>query len=113
MRFQRRLEWPPPMPIRPDDAQERRRFADALELARSGRELPAQWLERTRMVGQSPNRTFVAMLGTALLQKATGRHVRTQATCCPDRSRQHVVSASLLPAVFPDHCLDLLLHRQG
>src|SRR2546426_1451527 len=63
------------MPIRLDDAQARRRFAEALELARSGRELPAQWLERTRKVAQSPNRTFVAMLGTALLAKATDAQV--------------------------------------
>ena len=63
------------MPIRLDSTQARRQFDEALELARSGRELPAHWLERTRKVGQSPNRTFVAMLGTALLAKATDAQV--------------------------------------
>ncbi len=63
------------MPIRLDYTAARRRFAEALESARSGRELPATWLERARKVGQSPNRTFIAMLGTALLAKATNPEV--------------------------------------
>ncbi len=63
------------MPIRLDYTVARQRFAEALEAARSGRELPAAWLERTRKVGESPNRTFVSMLGTALLAKATDSQV--------------------------------------
>lgn len=53
----------------------RERFEEALALARANASLPAEWLERTRRVGQSPNRTFVAMLGTALLARATDRRI--------------------------------------
>lgn len=51
------------------------RFRAALDLARSGRELPIEWLEHTRRIGESPSKTFVAMLGTALLAKATDASV--------------------------------------
>lgn len=59
------------MPIKLDYDVSRAQFKKALDLARSGPSLPQKWLERTRKVGQSPSKTFVAMLGTALLAKAT------------------------------------------
>jgi len=47
----------------------------ALALASAGRELPEEWLERTRQVGLSPCKTYVAVLGTILLAKATNPNV--------------------------------------
>lgn len=66
---------PPIMPIKLDSDVSRIRFAEALELARSEKPLPAAWLERTKKVGESPSKTFIAMLGTALLAKATNPKV--------------------------------------
>jgi hypothetical protein len=63
------------MPIQLDVDASRERFNEALSLARSGTSLPSEWLERTRKVGQSPSKTFIAMLGTALLAKATDARV--------------------------------------
>ncbi len=51
------------------------RFEQALALARSATELPTEWLERSRRVGQAASSTFTPMLGTALLAKATDRRV--------------------------------------
>jgi hypothetical protein len=47
------------------------RFNAALKLARSDTRLPAEWLERARKVSEAPSKTFIVMLGTALLAKAT------------------------------------------
>jgi hypothetical protein len=56
--------------IHPEDAE--RRLGAAVDMARDKTvTLPSEWLERTHEVGKSTNRTFVAMLGTALLAKAT------------------------------------------
>lgn len=59
------------MPIQLDYDVSCARFLEAIELARSEKALPMAWLERTKKVGASPSKTFVAMLGTALLAKAT------------------------------------------
>jgi hypothetical protein len=59
------------MPIQLDYEVSRERFREALEFARSGTPLPQEWIERAGKVGQSPSKTFTAMLGTALLAKAT------------------------------------------
>jgi len=59
------------MPIQLDFDLSRARFAEALAVAQSDRPLPTTWLERTKKVGESPSKTFIAMLGTALLAKAT------------------------------------------
>ncbi|NTX63819.1 restriction endonuclease, SacI family [Myxococcus sp. CA051A] len=50
-------------------------FARALELARSDAQLPEIWLERARRVSNAKSMTFVPVLGTALLAKATDRRV--------------------------------------
>jgi hypothetical protein len=63
------------MPIQLDADISRERFARALALARSDAALPAEWIERAQKVGQSPSKTFIAMLGTALLAKATDSRV--------------------------------------
>ncbi len=73
------------MPIQLDYDISRERFERALALARSEVALPAEWLERTRKVGQSPSKTFIAMLGTALLAKATDSSVDPFAL----KTRQH------------------------
>lgn len=52
-------------------------FLDALALVSSGAELPQEWVDRVRLVGTSPNKTFIAMLGTALLSRATDPRVDT------------------------------------
>ena len=44
-------------------------------MAQSSRVLPEAWLERAKKVSESPSKTFVAMLGTALLAKATNSKV--------------------------------------
>src|SRR5690348_3791193 len=63
------------MPLSLDYSEARRRFQEALLLAESDQPLPEEWLQRTRRVGFSPNKTFVAMLGTALLAKATDERI--------------------------------------
>jgi hypothetical protein len=63
------------MTIQLDADISRERFLRALALARSDVSLPAEWVERSQKVGQSPSKTFIAMLGTALLAKATDSKV--------------------------------------
>jgi hypothetical protein len=63
------------MTIKLDYDISRERFDRAIALARSDADLPTEWIERTRKVGQAPSKTFVAMLGTALLAKATDRRI--------------------------------------
>jgi hypothetical protein len=50
-------------------------FQRALRLARGDAELPEEWIERTDRVAGSGNKTFTPALGTALLAKATDRHI--------------------------------------
>lgn len=50
-------------------------FQTALAKALSDGELPVDWIRRTDEVARAPAKTFVPMLGTALLAKATNRHV--------------------------------------
>jgi hypothetical protein len=59
------------MPIKLDLDLSRARFLEALALAQCDSPLPVAWLERAKKVGESPSKTFIAMLGTALLAKAT------------------------------------------
>lgn len=54
-----------------DKAQAKRRFASALALATGKGALPKEWIQRSEKVGQAVSKTFIAMLGTALLAKAT------------------------------------------
>lgn len=54
-----------------DQVEARATFERAVQLAASGKPLPKEWVQRTRRVGEAPNKTFVAMLGTALLARAT------------------------------------------
>lgn len=63
------------MPILLDHNLARQRFDEALALARSDTALPTDWLDRATRVALSPSKTFVAMLGTALLAKATNSDV--------------------------------------
>lgn len=50
-------------------------FYRALELAQSDARLPSEWFERTQRVSQARAKTYVPMLGTALLAKATDDRV--------------------------------------
>jgi hypothetical protein len=50
-------------------------FARALEIARADARLPREWIERVEKVGMARNITFLPMLGTALLARATDRHI--------------------------------------
>lgn len=50
-------------------------FLEALRYSESGSALPEEWLERVDRVGQSPSTTFVAILGTAMLARATDHRV--------------------------------------
>jgi hypothetical protein len=63
------------MPIPLDYDISRARFRDALQLAQSGTPLPQAWIERATKVSESPSKTFIAMLGTALLAKATNSKI--------------------------------------
>jgi hypothetical protein len=63
------------MTIQLDYDVSRERFQEALTLARSDVALPTEWLERTRKISRARSKTFVAMLGTALLAKATDRKI--------------------------------------
>jgi hypothetical protein len=59
------------MPIRLDYEKSRELFEKAFDLASSDADLPKAWVNRARKVGQSPSKTFIPMLGTALLARAT------------------------------------------
>tara|TARA_R110002126_G_scaffold1402_2_gene7940 strand:- start:55 stop:1119 length:1065 start_codon:yes stop_codon:yes gene_type:complete len=50
-------------------------FQDALRLARGTAELPEEWIKRTDMVAGARSQTLTPALGTALLAKATDRHI--------------------------------------
>lgn len=50
-------------------------FQRALRLARSDAHLPEAWIERTDRVSSSGSKTLTPALGTALLAKATDRHI--------------------------------------
>lgn len=50
-------------------------FQRALRLARSKEDLPEEWITRTARVASSGSKTFTPALGTALLAKATDRHI--------------------------------------
>lgn len=69
----RHYSWldPDRMSVTVDIAHAKSVFLAAIQLVDSGATLPEEWTERARRVGKSPNRTFVAMLGTALLSRAT------------------------------------------
>jgi hypothetical protein len=59
------------MGLRVEREQARQRFAEALALAKSTEPLPADWLERIKLIGQGATKTYTAVLGNALLAKAT------------------------------------------
>jgi hypothetical protein len=59
------------MPVQLDYDVARRRFAEALDLAKSEAVLPEKWAEHTRAVAAAGSKTFTPVLGTALLAKAT------------------------------------------
>ncbi|MBJ7601691.1 MAG: restriction endonuclease, SacI family [Candidatus Dormibacteraeota bacterium] len=63
------------MAIKLDYNQARKRFTQALETARSEEALPVEWVEHARRIGQSPSKTYIAMIATALLAKATDPRV--------------------------------------
>jgi len=63
------------MTIQLDYDLSRERFERALTLARSDAVLPADWIERARMIGQAPSKTYVVVLGTALLARATNHRL--------------------------------------
>jgi hypothetical protein len=46
-------------------------FERALALAASGKAIPKEWVTRTQGLERSSSKTFIAMLGTALLARAT------------------------------------------
>jgi hypothetical protein len=58
-----------------DSALAAQRLDEALALAMSDEPLPAEWIERAAQVGRAASRSYVPMLGTALLAKATDDHL--------------------------------------
>lgn len=67
------------MGIRIDKSKAAERFLEALALARSDTTLPKEWLDRSRKIATASSMTFIPMLGTALLAKATDDRVWTRA----------------------------------
>jgi SacI restriction endonuclease len=68
------------MGIKVNAAEARRRLELAVQIAREpDSPVPLDWVERTTTIGTSPSRTYIAMLGTALLAKATDDRVDTLA----------------------------------
>ncbi|MEX2541801.1 MAG: restriction endonuclease, SacI family [Trueperaceae bacterium] len=63
------------MSITVDTERARAVFLEAVELVDSAAQLPPEWIQRTQEVGRCPSRTFVSMLGTALLSRATDPRV--------------------------------------
>ena len=51
------------------------RLEDAVRLAESDAELPAEWTKRVEHIAQCPSETYIAALGVALLAKATNPSV--------------------------------------
>jgi hypothetical protein len=47
----------------------------AVALAESDAELPQIWIDRVRRIGDCPNKTYIAALGTALLAKASNSEI--------------------------------------
>jgi len=78
-------------------------FQRALHLARSDAELPAEWIERTDRVASSGNKTFTPVLGTALLAKATDRHIDAF-SLREDGSHKSYSARSLAKDVFVPCC---------
>lgn len=62
-----------------DKGQARERFLEALARARGDEDLPAEWIARSRKVGQGSSATNTPLLGTALLAKATNKDVNALA----------------------------------
>ncbi|MDB4954345.1 MAG: putative restriction enzyme SacI [Myxococcales bacterium] len=84
-----------------DKAIAKRRFEAALALAQSTAELPAEWIERAEKVGQSVSKTFIAMLGTSLLAKATNDQLNAlalKATVHKGYSARGLAKDVLVPA---------------
>ncbi|MBI2755143.1 MAG: restriction endonuclease, SacI family [Chloroflexi bacterium] len=67
------------MAIKLDFAQAGVAFDSALATAVSELPVAEEWLDRARAVATAPNKTFVAMLGTALLAKATDARIDSHA----------------------------------
>lgn len=63
------------MGIRIDRLAATSMFEQALRLARSESPVPEHWVDKTKRVASSKNITFLPVLGTALLAKATDRRV--------------------------------------
>ena len=67
------------MGIKLDHEKARRRLQAAIQIAESDLALPEEWLERVTRVSQAPAKTYMPMLGTALLARATNEWVDTLA----------------------------------
>ncbi len=63
------------MGLKVEASRARQVFADALGLATGKAKLPKEWLERTHRIGEAKSKTLTPLLGTALLAKATERHI--------------------------------------
>lgn len=59
------------MSIRIDREKARETYRRALELVESGEHLPEEWTKRANALKSSPSKTYIPMLGTALLARAT------------------------------------------
>jgi SacI restriction endonuclease len=55
----------------PDHARARKAFEAALALAESGKPLPTEWVDRIDRIASGRAKTYVPVLGTALLARAT------------------------------------------
>jgi SacI restriction endonuclease len=67
------------MGIKLDLRRARRQLQTAVEIAESDLPLPEEWERRTKLISQAPARTYMPMLGTALLARATSEWVDTLA----------------------------------
>lgn len=102
------------MSITVDVSRAKATFLKALALVDSGAALPEEWVKRVRNVGKSPSRTFVAMLGTALLSRATDPRVDPlvlKAGAEPSEgfesySARAVATAALAPLAI-EHAIDI------
>lgn len=102
------------MSITVDVKLARATFSQALALVDSGAALPHEWIEMTRKLGKSPNRTFVAMLGTALLSRATDPRVdplvlKAGAEPTPgfDSYSARAVATAVLAPMAVEHSIDI------
>lgn len=102
------------MSISVDQNRARQIFQDAIAYVDFGADLPEEWVTRTVALGKSPSKTFIAMLGTALLSRATNPSIDPlvlKASAEPSAGMQsysaRAVATAVLAPMAVEHSIDI------